>query len=152
MPSRRDFLTFSAAAVSAGFLGLHRLFADATTQPATNPAVGYGPLIPDPKKILDLPAGFSHHVFSQVGQMMDDTLRVPGLHDGMAAFAGPADGTVIIVRNHEVMDRDKNGAFGANNELLSKISQSKLYDAGHGRPCLGGTTTLVYNTRDRMLE
>lgn len=62
---------------------------------------GYGPLVPDPKGLLDLPKGFRYRVLSREG----DPLRsgegpVPSNHDGMAAFAG-RHGRVHLVRNHE---------------------------------------------------
>ncbi|MEV7892012.1 alkaline phosphatase PhoX, partial [Streptomyces sp. NPDC088357] len=62
---------------------------------------GYGPLVPDPNGLLDLPEGFRYKVLSREG----DPLRsgegaVPSNHDGMAAFAG-RNGRVHLVRNHE---------------------------------------------------
>ncbi|MFD3539400.1 alkaline phosphatase PhoX [Streptomyces sp. NPDC058662] len=62
---------------------------------------GYGPLLPDPRGLLDLPRGFSYRVLSRAG----DPLRsgegpVPGNFDGMAAF-GAGGGRVRLVRNHE---------------------------------------------------
>ncbi|KOG85438.1 Tat pathway signal sequence domain protein, partial [Streptomyces varsoviensis] len=69
---------------------------------------GYGPLVPDPDGLLDLPKGFRYRVLSREG----DTLRsgegkVPSHHDGMAAFPGRGrhasgrDRRVHLVRNHE---------------------------------------------------
>lgn len=151
-PSRRSFIV-SSAAVTAGFVGLRRLFADPATQPATRPAGRYGAIVPDPEKILDLPPGFEYRVFSRTGQVMDDALRVPGKHDGMAAFPGPREGLVTLIRNHEISSgHGPIGAFGSRFELVGKVSPGKIYDPGFGKPCMGGTTTLVYNTRDRMLE
>ncbi|MDW8263398.1 MAG: DUF839 domain-containing protein [Phycisphaerales bacterium] len=148
MLSRRQFL--HSTAVSLGFLGLRRLFAQPVASDLA-PA-GYGPLRPDPSGILDLPVGFSCHVFSRTGQVMDDTLRVPGAHDGMAAFAGP-DGLTLLVRNHELELESTHHPFGADYSGLARLSPGRLYDEGfHGRPCPGCTTTLLYNTRDRMLE
>ncbi|WP_180686746.1 alkaline phosphatase PhoX [Streptomyces gossypiisoli] len=62
---------------------------------------GYGPLVPDPKGLLDLPKGFSYRVLSREG----DPLRsgeglVPSHHDGMTALPGH-HGRVHLVRNHE---------------------------------------------------
>ncbi|WP_320783617.1 alkaline phosphatase PhoX [Streptomyces sp. CRN 30] len=62
---------------------------------------GYGPLVPDPDGLLDLPKGFRYEVLSREG----DRLRsgegdVPGNHDGMSAFDG-RHGRVHLVRNHE---------------------------------------------------
>lgn len=150
MISRRTFL--SSSAVTVGFLSLRRVFA-ADAPPLELPQFGYGPLVPDPAGVIDLPAGFSYKIFSRTGQIMDDALRVPGMHDGMATFAGP-NGLTILVRNHELLtDPSADSAFGPNNEGFSRISPGKLYDAGYGKtPAPGGTVTLVYNTKDQMLE
>jgi secreted PhoX family phosphatase len=62
---------------------------------------GFGPLVPDPAGILDLPAGFRYTAFSRVGtDLLDDGRPVPSAHDGMAAFPTPG-GNVRLVRNHE---------------------------------------------------
>ncbi len=156
-PSRRTFL--KAAAISAGFIGLRSFargpFVKGPTQPATSPeskAKGYGPLIPDPEGILDLPEGFSYKIISRTGEMMDDGFHVPGAHDGMAAFTGP-DGLTLLVRNHEINpERNELSPYGNDNELWEKINKEKLYDSAGGKPlCLGGTTTLVYDTRKQEL-
>ncbi|MEE8076830.1 MAG: alkaline phosphatase PhoX [Candidatus Binatia bacterium] len=110
-------------------------------------------LIRDPNGILDLPRNFSYRVISRTGETMSDGLLVPGGHDGMAAFPG-YKGKTILVRNHELRPDDANaGPFGEKNELFGKVDRSKLYDAGMGEtPGLGGTTTLVYDTRLARLE
>lgn len=142
--SRRHFLR-SAAGVSAGFLGLRLLLAGETRQDA-----GFGALVADPQKILDLPAGFAYRAFGRTGEKMDDGFLVPSAHDGMAAFPGP-DGRTILVRNHEVSSRSS--AFGRKDEFLKNIDPAKLYDAGDGKAYgPGGTTTLVYDTRAQKLE
>lgn len=151
--SRRRFLTHTAA-ITAGFAGL-RQFAGCAGPIAhahSVPSTGYGPLVADPAGLLDLPKGFTYNVFSRTGDAMDDGLFVPGKHDGMAAFPGP-DGLTLLVRNHEVEGPAfKLGAFGPNAERLSKISDNKLYDRGYGKtPMLGGTTTLVYDTKKQQL-
>jgi uncharacterized protein len=160
--SRRCFMA-RGAAFAAGFSGLHAFLASNSSRRSglalaaladnTSPGLGYGPLVPDPAKIFDLPAGFSYTVISRVGETMDDGFLVPGDHDGMAAFPGP-NGTTIIVRNHELRPQNlSDGPFGPKNELLPRIDKSKLYDFGNGlTPGLGGTTTLVYNTKARKLE
>ena len=109
--------------------------------------------VPTPHRLLDLPAGFSCHAISQVGEKMDDGLFVPGEHDGMAAFAG-AQGRVILMRNHELYARDlTKGAFGRFNVRLRRVARDKLYDAGRGIfPCLGAVTTVVYNPRTGQVE
>jgi uncharacterized protein len=66
-----------------------------------NPFQGYGPLVPDPDGLLDLPAGFRYKMFSREGDRLTGGGLVPGAHDGMAAFGAGFLGTVLI-RNHEV--------------------------------------------------
>ncbi len=107
----------------------------------------YGPLVPDPDGVLDLPAGFKYKIFSRTGDEMDDGLLVPTRHDGMAAFEGP-DGKTILVRNHENVSGD--GAFGPNRSRLSLIPTNKIYDYPNVTP--GGTVTLVYDTKTGTLE
>lgn len=164
--SRRRFIHSSA--VSVGFLGLSRLVhaqargggAAPAQQPPPEPQLywneveGYGPLVPDPLRILDLPKGFSYRVLSHTGDRMTDGLLVPGAPDGMAAFPGP-NGRVILIRNHELgWDAPNTGAFGWTNELLSKVDPKLLYDGGKEKslPLLGGTTTLVYDPASGKVE
>ncbi|MFN3167411.1 MAG: alkaline phosphatase PhoX [Phycisphaeraceae bacterium] len=151
--SRRRFMS-QAAAITAGFAGLRSFAGLAGPVAATHcdPDAGFGPLIKDPRKLLDLPEGFSYRVFSRTGEKMDDGFYVPGKHDGMAAFAGP-DNLTLLVRNHEVTGADfKQGAFGRNNELFHRLADTAPYDPGYGKtPTLGGTTTLVYDTDKQQL-
>ena len=152
--SRRHFLR-NCGFAAAGLLGL-RNFADAIS--VLDPGevadgVGYGPLVLDPNRILDLPKGFSYRVISKAGERMQDGLLVPGKHDGMAAFPGP-QGKTILVRNHEVApEKTKYGPYGERNQLLKNLADEQLYDPGRRKtPGLGGTTTLVYDTRSQQLE
>lgn len=149
--SRRYFLK-TAGAFALGFTGLHT-FVDRSARGAVS-QIGFGPLESDPRGILDLPEAFSYEVISRAGDKMVDGFYVPGAPDGMATFPGP-DGLTILIRNHEVSSGASNGqgAFGENGEELSRISADRFYDAGRnpGRPCLGGTTTLVYNTKRRSV-
>ncbi len=107
----------------------------------------------DPLGYMDLPEGFRYKIIAKIGNKMDDGFLVPGRADGMGAFSGP-DGKVILVINHENSPTPLyNSPFGKNNELLSKLDQSQIYDAGKGkRPGLGGTTTLVYNEETQEVE
>jgi uncharacterized protein len=74
-------------------------------------ALGFGALESDPDGILDLPPGFSYSVLETAGGAMSDGYLVPYRPDGMAAFPGP-DGTVVLMRNHE-LDADSGlGAYG----------------------------------------
>ena len=105
-----------------------------------------GPLLPDPDALIDLPTDFSYRVVSRAGDLMDDGLRVPQAHDGMAAFAGD-NGRIILVCNHELgLNEMKLGAFGADTDSIPAAVREKLYDAGNGvSPLAGGTTTTIYN-------
>jgi len=151
--SRRHFFR-TAGTVALGFYGLRSLLNNsAPSQAAAARPTGYGALLPDSAKLLDLPEGFSYRVISRLGDRMDDGLLVPGRADGMAAFAGPG-GKTLLIRNHEIdPDNMAEGPFGPRNELLSRVAPSLLYDNGKRQaPGLGGTTTLVYDTKVGKLE
>jgi uncharacterized protein len=151
--SRREFLKLTGI-VSLGFLGLQHFVANpllAAARAANDYDIGYGPLVPDPQGILNLPKGFSYKIISRQGNKMSDGLLVPGAPDGMATFPGP-NGRTILVRNHELTS-GTNGAFGAQNELLAKVDKDKFFDFGKGQyPQLGGTTTVVYNPATGQVE
>ena len=144
---RRTFLA-NASVLAAGFGGLRAAAAQGLLQPS-RAQMGYGSLIADSKMIMDLPPGFSYSIISRWGDKMSDGLTVPGCHDGMAAFSG-RDGKTILIRNHEIgIDSPANyGAFGADLERLPTLDTSLFFDAGRkGKPVLGGTTTVVYDTQ-----
>lgn len=143
---RRTFLKTGSIALM-GFAGL-RNFALGSGQAANQAAVGFGPLAPDPTGILSLPVGFNRRIISMAGREMTDGLLTPGKHDGMGAFPGP-DGTTVVIQNHELKAAWKHlGAFRADLHYLSKVPREKFYDYGQGTdPCLGGTTSIVYDTR-----
>ncbi len=151
--SRRRFLQ-TAAAYAVGFAGL-QMFATgcSTSSKKSASKVGYGALVPDPDKILDLPKGFKYSIVSHTGDAMTDGLLVPAAPDGMATFAGP-NGLTILIRNHEVgtSTSGANGAFGKDLKLRSKLAKDRFYDAGRGEiPCQGGTSTVVFNTRTQAV-
>lgn len=151
--SRRRFLSHTAA-VTAGFAGLRSFTGCAAipTDTHTHSRTGFGPLVKDPKGVMDLPAGFTYHIISRFGDEMDDGFLVPTKHDGMAAFPGP-DGLTVLVRNHEIKGKfTKHGAFGPTMERLGNLPDGRIYDAGYGKtPACGGTTTVVYDTRQQKL-
>ncbi len=133
--SRRQFL--SVAGVSAGTVLADplRKFHLLATHACPLRGEGYGSLVPDPRGLLDLPKGFQYRAFSRTGEKMNDGNLVPGDHDGMAAFPGP-NNTTILVRNHELSPSEKPEAVGPK------------YDSA----CAGGTTTLVLNADRRLLR
>lgn len=150
--SRRRFLRTGVAA-SAGLLfpnALQLLAArmavaasagvspGAGTSTAAVVAKGYGPLVPDPAGLLDLPAGFQYRALSTALQGSKNDARftqrlsngelVPARHDGMAAFAGLA-GITVLVRNHEL-------------EPHHTPAVDPRHRRGYDRLGTGGTTTL----------
>ncbi|MDH5399442.1 MAG: DUF839 domain-containing protein [Cyclobacteriaceae bacterium] len=156
---RRVFLKH-AGIVSLGFIGLSRCtpgskdaLEEKNTAKETVKRVGFGPLIPDPNKYLDLPQGFTYKIISTKGDEMDDGFLVPAAADAMGTFHYSED-RLIIVRNHENSPgAPQAGAFGNNYELLEKLDRKNFYDAGSlEKPCLGGTTTMVYNETTQEVE
>ena len=106
---RRNFLKvggMSTVALTLGTTGLFSLtnatkgFAAEATGNPTSGFGGYGPLVKDPNGILDLPKGFHYKMISKKGDLMSNGDKVPAVHDGMAAFRGEKN-TTILVRNHE---------------------------------------------------
>jgi uncharacterized protein len=149
--SRRGFL--AGAAVTAAFSGYAlKANGQAVAETYVNEVHGYGPLIPDPKKIFDLPEGFSYQVISQAGETMSDGFLVPYKADGMACF--PYRGSqVALVRNHELRHTDlDHGPFGVASRLADRFDRTKAYALNKsGLPLPGGTTTLIYDLKSRRL-
>ncbi len=150
-PTRRHFLQ-SAVAVTVGFRGLHTLLAS-PARAGDRADAGFGPLIKDAEGLLDLPAGFRYRIIARRGSPMSDGLIVPGQPDAMGAFAGP-DGRVLLVCNHELdPDMLEFSPFGRDNALLSRVPAEFAFDRGRGvEPCIGGTTTLVYDPGSGTVE
>lgn len=130
---------FHRSVTASAFAGLMASGGSRGVAEGSAPAAGYGPLVPDPAGLLDLPRSFSYRVISALGDMMDDGEPVPDAADGMGAFAGPK-GRVILVRNHEI-----------------KAAPSALGGAAFDRwrgggALMGGTTTLVYDPASGRVE
>ena len=143
--TRRNLLGgLSAAAV--GFAGL-KLLGTADPAVARPDVEGYGPLIPDPAKLLDLPRGFTYRIVSRQGEPMSDGLLTPAAFDGMAAFPVRGSGSQIaLVRNHEIWPADKQG--GAFHAGGPSVPRGKIFDfAADGNPKFGGTSTLIWDIR-----
>lgn len=127
---RRQFLAATGSAFGALVLSGCRSHPLASAD--AGGFAGYGPLVPDPAGILDLPPGFSYRVISTLGEAMDDGGTVPDRADGMGCFA-LAGGEIALVRNHELMpEHDSGGSIATGFDRLSD-----------GRMAAGGTTTLV---------
>ncbi|MEU1466005.1 alkaline phosphatase PhoX [Streptomyces sp. NPDC005727] len=138
--TRRQVLA-QASAVGAGiaFTGaLSELFAGTAAAQSLGDT-GYGPLVPDPDGLLDLPKGFRYTVLSREG----DRLRsgegpVPSNHDGMAAFAGRG-GRTHLVRNHE-------------NRVTAKIPVPAVGGLTYDPAGKGGCTALTLDAGQRVLS
>ncbi|HYC68943.1 alkaline phosphatase PhoX [Brevundimonas sp.] len=150
---RRHLLAGSAAALAFGGLARNVQAQAATEETYLNEVPGYGPLVRDPERLLDLPEGFTYQVISQTGDTMADGLYVPGQPDGMACF-DLGDGQVALVINHELKGSSglhRNlGPGGFHQERIGLLDPSKAYDTyKDGRALPGGTTTLVYDLATR---
>ena len=95
--TRAEFLSRSGVAAASMLFAGSRI-QDAMAATITGP---YGELLADPGGVLDLPRGFQYRAFSRLGETLSDGRPVPGQHDGMAAFPGPGN-TTVLVRNHEL--------------------------------------------------
>lgn len=142
--NRRDFLKvggMSTLALTLGTTGIYSLtgatkgFASTTNNPTTGFG-GYGPLVTDPNGILDLPKGFHYKMLSQTGDLMPNGDKVPAMHDGMAAFKGEKN-TTILVRNHE-------NSTNSNYPVNGKNPWSK--------GAAGGTTTLIVGPNRELID
>ncbi|MFE9022926.1 PhoX family protein [Streptomyces sp. NPDC007808] len=134
-----------------GALGVSIAFAGDLTQLFTGTAAaqnlghfGYGPLVPDPNGLLDLPRGFSYRVLSREGdQLRSGEGPVPSNHDGMAAFAGrPSPGRgrrVHLVRNHE-------------NRATATRPVPAVPGLTYDPAGKGGCTALTLDSRNRVLS
>ncbi|MEE1929262.1 alkaline phosphatase PhoX [Streptomyces sp. TRM 70351] len=133
-PVERRGLLRGAAGVAAATVAFQSLStrnavaAPAPGKPRFGP--GYGPLRPVKDEttgleLLALPRGFEYVTYGWTNDPMDDGVRTPGAHDGMAAFRH--GDRVHLVRNHE---RGAGDAF-----------TSPAYNPAAG----GGTTTLVFD-------
>lgn len=158
--SRRRFVQGAAATGGGLALGgpLAALTAG-TAQAAQAPrAVGYGPLYPTPeedsgREFLALPRGFRYRILNRTydpsiaypEQGADPTtVPTPTYFDGMGAFPGP-NNTTILIRNHE-------NRGDANEEVQPGIPvvvpESYRYDES---PAANGGNTKLVVTRDRRL-
>lgn len=144
--TRRRFLRRGAtggAAVAVASTPLAALF---TARRAAAQDGAYGPLVPDPARILNLPAGFRYTVIQRRGDVMSDGVSVPGLPDGMAAFAGgPGDppGSIVLMRNHEIRPgTEPESAFfgGAPSPAQEALMPDAAAGGGVSRVVIDGST------------
>jgi secreted PhoX family phosphatase len=142
--SRRSLLRSGAIVAAAGSMA--QVIGSTTPAwargPRSRPFKGYGPLVKDPKGLLDLPRGFNYRAFSREGDTLTGGGIVPSAHDGMAAFSAGTMGT-FLVRNHEV------GVDDVVEDGRAPVPHIKggTYDPEG----TGGTTTLLVGDNGRLL-
>jgi uncharacterized protein len=141
---------FGIGLTAIAFTGLARHACAEMPPAAKNEVFGYGPLMPDPNQLIDLPKGFSYRVVSRFGNLMDDGFIVPNAGDGMGAFAA-GKGKVALVRNHELSGRDIR--FGP---FTGKVADDfRAYDRmtdKNAMPLPGGTSTIIYDLKSGRKE
>ena len=127
---RRHFLSATASAFGAltlsGCMTRGSRLSDGTI---------YGPLVPDPDGLLDLPQGFTYRLISSLGDAMDDGGSVPDKADGMGCLPGKP-GEIVLIRNHELVPSDDaGGAFATG------------FGKRNGSFVPGGTTNIVLDAQ-----
>jgi secreted PhoX family phosphatase len=128
---RSLLLRTTAGAIALG--PLHAFGARSAMGAPRAKSPGYGPL--ENKGDLMLPAGFNYQVVSRQGDVMSDGQITPGIFDGMGAFRGRGD-TTILIRNHE--NREQAG------EIPVVVAGDKSYDFP---ATVGGNTKVVVRRR-----
>jgi uncharacterized protein len=156
--SRRKFVALAGgSAASAAMLSPLEAYYARVANGRPTRGIGYGPLVAQlPRNaseltntvvgdlsrepILALPEGFNYQVLSVTGQTMSDGNRVPAGHDGMAAFPGPRN-TTILVRNHEL-----------STSLPATYNFPVTGSPRYSNEALGGTTTLQIGRNRELLK
>ena len=111
-------------------------------------AKGYGELLADPNKLLDLPKGFSYQIISQLGDSMSDGLQVPDRADGMGCFE-MGDNKVALVRNHELTPSN----LSQQPDSIQGHKSALAYDQLTSAIALpGGTSTIIYDMASQRVE
>ena len=99
---------------------------------------GYGPLVPDPNKLLDLPEGFSYTIVSEAGKPLTPPAagRIPDRFDGMGYFE--RDGRRFLVRNSE-------------QDTEAKVPAVATGDLTFDNKAQGGTTTVELDASGKVV-
>ncbi|SFK33551.1 hypothetical protein SAMN04487936_111104 [Halobacillus dabanensis] len=157
--NRRDFLKASGISTAAlalsttGLMSFSESKAFAGTAENNHTTGGYGPLVKDPGGVMDLPRGFQYRIISEEGGKLSDGRPIPEKFDGMAAFSGPGNSTVLV-RNHELSGNTKYPVIGKNpyrkeetggtTSLVvgpdRKVTKEYVSSSGTIRNCAGGST------------
>jgi uncharacterized protein len=128
--NRRDFLG-GAAAAGLGLAvsgSIDVLAGSDSALAAPRSSQGYGPLVPDPRGLLSLPAGFSYRIVAQSG-VTSTTDGTPTASDPDANGVFANDSGSTIVNNHEI---------GGSEPYAVPALAGLTYDAG----ARGGTSNI----------
>jgi uncharacterized protein len=154
---RRTFLRGSVLyGGGLAIAGPLQAFAAQSAAGAPRRSLGYGAL--RDAGDLRLPPGFNYKVISRQGDPMSDGNPTPGIFDGMAAYGGPKN-TTILIRNHENRRRaneipvvvppelryDSDPSYNAGNTKLVVGPNREVLDSfavlgGTSTNCAGGET------------
>lgn len=133
-PNRRQFLSATGSAFAA-LLASGCMTRGQTLASSAQAFSDYGPLVPDPEGMLDLPEGFSYRLLSSLGDAMSDGGTVPDKADGMGCL-NLGNGEIVLIRNHELIPTDDAGGDIA-----------KGFGTHNGKIVPGGTTNIVLDAR-----
>jgi secreted PhoX family phosphatase len=145
--TRRSLLRGGAYGAALAFAGPFRGYV-AHARAGYPRIAGYGTLAPvldergDGVARLELPPGFHYRSFHHAGELLTDGTEIPGRHDGMGAFVGPA-GRVHLVRNHEI-NNNVNAATGSPPDI--RLGERPGYDP----LAKGGTVTVQVDGRGNV--
>jgi hypothetical protein len=146
MVTRREFTIGLTALAFAGLTGCS--LGKTKRIVAVKNSVGFGPLMADPNKLLDLPKGFSYSIISELSKPMSDGLAVADRADGMGCLPFDED-RVVLIRNHEL----KPSHIDKQPEPIRTFRSEDAYDTyANGVALPGGTTNIIYNLKTKQVE
>lgn len=146
MITRRQFSFGLTGLAFAGLTGCG--LGQRASNPSTKLSLGYGPLVPDPNKLLDLPSGFSYQIISEFNHIMTDGFAVPDKADGMGCL--PVDNDrVALIRNHELKTEDISNQPSSIQSHKTELAYDTYYN---GVALPGGTTNIIYNLKTKKVE
>lgn len=146
--TRRRFVQSAAAAAGLALTAGPLTTLSAPSSPRT------GALVSDPNGIVDLPPGFNYRVIADLDTIYTDGTPRPGAADGMGAFPGPNNTTLLCV-NHEnrstasrpvpAVNGDYNPAERGGTSVMlvgpdGDLLQAWPSSSGTIRNCAGGVT------------
>ena len=155
--NRRAFIG-GAAATGMGIViagSIDAVAGSGSALAAPRSSAGYGPLVPDPKKILALPRGFSYRIVAETGVTdTADGVRTASDPDGTGVFAR-RDGSTLV-NNHEISGTEAfpvptlpgltydEGARGGTSNIDVDAQGNRIREytsvAGTHNNCAGGRT------------